>query len=454
MRSSRLLSRVARTQQCWCRFYTGKSGSSADWSQSQRWAAGLGAASLVAATTSLGYAGVATVPDVDTLTVTAEKAPSAEAPPASLLALPAHLTQFSETARRIALAAPSLLLASASLQTTAVEAQPTKSFNVIAAPGTEEFALWLVKHFPRHFTYHPSKWDRFPDGTDNIQLGGFTPVNEMMGADVLFLASFHNNGTTLTQYHALVGLCESFIHSLTVLLPYYPTATMERVTNEGTIATANTMAKLFSHLPSTGKPTRLMVYDLHTLQNRFFFDGSTYPQLCTAFPLILDRISQTREGGSREGCAPKAIDCVVFPDDGAEKRFGYHFQRAFGDDVALVTCSKHRDENDPTKRSVVISDGNPKGKHVIIIDDLVQSGGTLYECAKVCKANGALSVSAFVTHAVFPGRAWRRFAKGGDRAGIIDRFYITNSNPTITQEIPTDDVFIVLDIMKQFIEDL
>ena len=47
-----------------------------------------------------------------------------------------------------------------------------------------------------------------------------------------------------------------------------------------------------------------------------------------------------------------------------------------------------------------------------------------------------------------------RFAKGGDRAGIISRFFVTNSNPTVTKRLPTGDVFIVLDIMKQFIEDL
>ena len=45
---------------------------------------------------------------------------------------------------------------------------------------------------------------------------------------------------------------------------------MERVTKEGTVATAATYAHMFSSLPSCGRPTRLMVYDLHTLQNRFY----------------------------------------------------------------------------------------------------------------------------------------------------------------------------------------
>jgi rRNA maturation protein Rpf1 len=45
---------------------------------------------------------------------------------------------------------------------------------------------------------------------------------------------------------------------------------MERVVREGQVATAATYAHMFSSLPNCGKPTRLMVYDLHTLQNRFY----------------------------------------------------------------------------------------------------------------------------------------------------------------------------------------
>jgi hypothetical protein len=75
---------------------------------------------------------------------------------------------------------------------------------------------------------------------------------------------------TLSQFQVMICLLQSFIESLTVVLPYYPVGTMERVTKEGTVATAATYAHMFSSLPSCGRPTRLMVYDLHTLQNRFY----------------------------------------------------------------------------------------------------------------------------------------------------------------------------------------
>ena len=94
----------------------------------------------------------------------------------------------------------------------------------------------------------------------------------------------------------------------------------------------------------------------------------------------------------------------------------------------IVTCGKTRDGD---KRVVTIQDGDCKGKNVIIVDDLVQTGGTLYECGLALKAAGAKSVNAFVAHGVFPNESWKRFMKSGDR-GCFDRFYLTNSIPTVT----------------------
>ena len=85
-------------------------------------------------------------------------------------------------------------------------------------------------------------------------------MNRIAGEHVLLLASFHNNDVTFSQFQVMVVLLQSFIESLTIVLPFYPTGTMERVTTEGEIATANTYAQLFSCLPSCGRPTRLVVY--------------------------------------------------------------------------------------------------------------------------------------------------------------------------------------------------
>lgn len=165
--------------------------------------------------------------------------------------------------------------------------------------------------------------------------------------------------------------------------------------------------------------------------------GNSVASLQTAIPLLKEKIKESN------------IDCVAFPDDGAAKRFSAMFQDM---GLEIIVCGKTRGEGD--QRNVVIQDGDANGKNIVIVDDLVQTGGTLFETGKVLKEAGAASVNAFVSHAVFPSNSWKRFNKGGDRA-CFDKFWVTNSIPTVTDKLPVGDgIFEVLDLMELIINDL
>jgi phosphoribosylpyrophosphate synthetase len=194
---------------------------------------------------------------------------------------------------------------------------------------------------------------------------------------------------------------------------------------------------LFSGLPHVGRPNRLMIYDLHTLQNRFYFHSSTIPSLHSSVPLFVERLKSS------------SVRTVAFPDDGAAKRFGQMFRKM---GFELIVCGKVRDG---PRRIVKVQDGDPSGKDVVVVDDLVQTGGTLHECALVLKQMGARKVNAFVAHGVFPNGAWKLFSKklNGSMAEF-DRFWVTNSIPTVTDLLPEDDVFEVLDLLPRILEDL
>jgi hypothetical protein len=69
-------------------------------------------------------------------------------------------------------------------------------------------------------------------------------------------------------------------------LPVAGQATMERVVLEGEVATANTLSRVLSALPRIGSPARVMFYDLHTLQNRFYFHTGAIATMHTAIPLV------------------------------------------------------------------------------------------------------------------------------------------------------------------------
>lgn len=314
-------------------------------------------------------------------------------------------------------------------------AELNPKYEVIAADSVEEWGLLLQEKYPAIFRFHQTSWGKFPDGTDNIKIGGFHPKNYIRGKNVIFIASFDNNSETLSQLYVCIALLESLIESLTLILPFYPVGTMERVVFEGEVATANTLARLLSSLPPCGKPTRVMLYDLHTLQNRFYLSNHAVATMHSTVPLFLAELKHNHPN----------VTCIAFPDEGASKRFTYMFQ-----DFEHVVCGKKREGD---KRKVTIMDGDVQGKNIVIVDDLVQSGGTLFECGKALMEQGANSVAAFVAHAVFPNDSWKRFITGGDRC-IFKPFWLTNSIPKVTSRIPTNDIFTVLDIVPQIVEDL
>lgn len=264
------------------------------------------------------------------------------------------------------------------------------------------------------------------------------------GKDILFLSVLSSNDATLSQFSVLIVLLQSFIRSLTIVLPYYPVGTMDRVDVEGKVATASTYATILSSLPSCGTPARLMIYDIHALQERFFFHKNVVPSLHSGLPLLRRHLLHPDQSHLE-------ISAVVFPDDGAAKRFK-HFFTSHGYDV--ITCGKHRAGS---KRVVTIQDGDPSGKNVLLIDDLVQTGGTLLEAARVLKRRGALNVYAYVTHAIFPHHSWQKFlfdSEAPAASRLVTKFWVTDSVPSTTSRLPRDNVFEVLDLLPQIMSDL
>ncbi|XP_026404748.1 ribose-phosphate pyrophosphokinase 4-like [Papaver somniferum] len=254
-------------------------------------------------------------------------------------------------------------------------------------------------------------WRSFDDGFPNLFINN---AQDIRGQHVAFLASFSSPAVIFEQLSVIFALPRLFVASFTLVLPFFPTGSFERMEEEGDVATAFTMARILSNIPiSRGGPTSLVIYDIHALQERFYFGDHVLPCFETGIPLLKQRLDQL----------PDADNIVVaFPDDGAWKRFYKQLQH-----YPMVVCTKVREGD---KRIVRLKEGNPAGRHVVIVDDLVQSGGTLIECQKVLAAHGATKVSAYVTHGVFPKRSWERFTSCNEKEEserAFSYFWITDS---------------------------
>ena len=110
------------------------------------------------------------------------------------------------------------------------------------------------------------------------------------------------------------------------------------------------------------------------VQERFYFGDFVLPLFESGVPLLLKKLQELDDFDNVT---------IAYPDEGAWKRFHY-LLKAFPE----VICTKVRDG---AKRIVRLKEGSPTDRHVVIVDDLVQSGGTLIECGNLLHALGALA---------------------------------------------------------------
>ena len=283
------------------------------------------------------------------------------------------------------------------------------------------------------------KWNKFSDSQPNIK---FESQSQLENKKIVFFMSLYDINELFTQLSIIKVLPRQFIKSLDIFICYYSVGTMERVDEEGTLATADTMSNIISSCMESckeGKPT-IHIYDIHALQNRFYFDyNKVQIKLHSGIPLLKEKINSN--------------SIIVFPDDGSYKRFGKDFKT-----FKIIVCSKVRDGN---KRNITIKDkiNFPSNSlnslnsssnisetvlnEVIIIDDLVQSGGTLIECKKALETFGYNKISAYCTHSIFPNESWKKIISSG-----FHKFYTTNSVPEITSKLEklSNSPFIILNL--------
>ena len=132
-------------------------------------------------------------------------------------------------------------------------------------------------------------WRLFPDGYPDLFVQDAYGVRDR---HVAFLASFRSPEVIFEQISVIYSLPKMFAASFTLVLPFFPTGTSERVEKEGEIATAVTLARILSNIPpSRGGPCSTLIFDIHALQERFYFGDNILPCFESGIPLLLNRLA-------------------------------------------------------------------------------------------------------------------------------------------------------------------
>jgi ribose-phosphate pyrophosphokinase len=216
----------------------------------------------------------------------------------------------------------------------------------------------------------------------------FVEIQEnMRGEDVYVLqsTSFPANDNLMELLILVDALKRSMARRITAVMPYFGYARQDRRPGPRTPISA----KLVANLIERAGVDRVMTVDLHAGQIQGFFDIPT-DNLFAAPTMVRD--IQERYGTSNL--------VVVSPDVGGVVRARGLAKRI---DVPIAICDKRRERAGESEVMNVI--GEVKGKCCILIDDIVDSGGTLVNAANALLNEGATEVNAYITHGVLTGGA-------------------------------------------------
>ncbi len=192
---------------------------------------------------------------------------------------------------------------------------------------------------------------------------------------------------------------------ITAVVPYFGYARQDRRPRASRVPIT---AKLVAKLIAAAGVDRLLTVDLHADQIQGFFDIAV--DNVYASPLLLGDVWKQKY----------ADMVVVSPDVGGVVRARALAKRL--DDADLVIIDKRRDKANQSEVVNII--GKVEGKNCVMIDDMVDTAGTMCHAAGALKKRGAVSVSAYITHAVLSGPAVSRITESD-----LDEVVVTDTIP-------------------------
>ncbi|RKO64909.1 ribose-phosphate pyrophosphokinase [Campylobacter sp. P255] len=273
-----------------------------------------------------------------------------------------------------------------------------RGYKIFSGSANEEFAKKISKYLSLPLSNAGVK--RFSDGEISIQID-----ESVRGKDVFIIQSTcaPTNDNLMELLIMTDALRRSSASSITAIIPYFGYARQDRKASPRVPITA----KLVANLIESAGVDRVATIDLHAGQIQGFFDipvDNLYGSI-----IFNDYIKNKNYKNP----------IIASPDIGGIAR-ARSVAKALGLDIVIV--DKRREKANESEVMNII--GGVKDKEVILVDDIIDTAGTIVKAAEVFKSKGAKSVIACCTHPVLSGVAYERIAKDA-----LDELVVTDTIP-------------------------
>lgn len=268
---------------------------------------------------------------------------------------------------------------------------------IFAGSATTDLAKRIADNYGRSLGAYTNR--RFSDGEMSPSLD-----ESVRGCDVYLIQSTHTPADNLMELLLMIDAARrASAHYVIAVIPYFGYARQDRK-DKPRVAIA---AKLVANLLSAAGADRLMTIDLHAGQIQGFFD----------FPV--DHL----EGNTIFVPYIRSLNLenlvIASPDVGGVAR-ARQFAKHFNAD--LVICDKQRKRANEIASMQLI--GDVKDANVVLVDDLIDTGGTMVKAAQLILDKGAKSVRAIATHPVMSGDAYEKIANS-----VLEELIVTDTIP-------------------------
>ncbi len=264
----------------------------------------------------------------------------------------------------------------------------------------------------------------FSDGEVRVQLN-----ESVRGNEVYIISSLSNpvNHNIMELLLIIDAVRRSSAKEITAVIPYYAYGRQDRQDKPRTPVSAKVIATL---LESMGV-NRVITVDLHSPQIQGFFNIPV--EHLTAIPVLYEHISKNIVLND---------PVVVSPDAGGVKR-ARDLANKLGCGIAVIL--KRRPE--PNKAEVMDVVGELEGKDAIIVDDIIDTAGTLVAAANLLINKGAKRIIACATHGIFSGPAVERLMNSP-----IERVIVTNTLPVYEKQFSKLEIVSIAPLIAEAIK--
>lgn len=276
---------------------------------------------------------------------------------------------------------------------------------IFSCTQSEDLARQIAKNFG--IPMGKVAFSRYSDGE-------FQPSFEesVRGSRVFIVGSTHPSSDNLMEMLLMLDAAKrASARHITAVMPYFGWARQDRKDKPRVHIGAKMIAKLLE----TAGATRIITMDLHADQIQGFFEKPVdHLFASTIFVPYLQSLNLNNL-------------TIASPDMGGSKR-AYAYSKFLGSDV--VICYKQRQKANVISHMELI--GDVKGKNVVLVDDMVDTAGTLTKAAELMIERGALSVRAVCTHGILSGNAHERVENSAlEELIITDTIPPKNESPKI-----------------------